>query len=296
MSPLAQHSTRGLLTTIAAGTASLSVTDLNNSNRHSCRFTKRSAIELDKNQRKLQFYEFPNLYRRITPMMSALRRHMILTFIMIIIAHSIVTSAVASIITYESSGSIALNIGPDPLVVAGSRFALSGSLDSNAIGIQDGCCVTDYKTFNTILTITSGIHAGNYQSTGDHFVILQRESDADSPIDRLIVVADFTIDGSSLVAATWHTYSIGTFGNPSISVFDLRPPSFLPGSGNTAFSNMFDFNSTTSYNLQGVALSVSRVTEPPILVMLLAGFCSIGICCYRNRIASQWPKKKKVNS
>lgn len=160
----------------------------------------------------------------------------------------------ASIITHESTGSIALNFGPDPLGLAGRQFVLTASVDSNATSVPFNCCATDFQTIQTVLIIVSGIHAGTYQSTGPHYIRLIRDTIQNT--DRMIMAGSFTINGSTLNVATWHTYPIGAFGNPSTSVFELPPPYLLPGAGDTSFSNMFDQTSTTSYNLQSVNLDV----------------------------------------
>ena len=163
-------------------------------------------------------------------------------------------AAAAGVINYESRGSISLNSGPNPLDIAGSQFLLRAAVESNAADTPFNCCATDFPTIRTLLTITSGVSSQTYQSTQNHIIRLVR--DTIQQTDRLLISGTFTINGSVLGMATWHTYPIGAFGDPTVSVFDLPPPYPLSGPGDTSFSNMFDQSSSTSYSLVGVSLDV----------------------------------------
>jgi YVTN family beta-propeller protein len=163
-------------------------------------------------------------------------------------------AAAAGVINYESRGSISLNSGPNPLGIAGSQFLLRAAVESNAADTPFNCCATDFPTIRTLLTITSGVSSQTYQSTQNHIIRIVR--DTIQQTDRLLISGTFTINESVLSMATWHTYPIGAFGDPTVSVFDLSPPYPLSGPGDTSFSNMFDQSSSTSYNLVGVSLDV----------------------------------------
>jgi T5SS/PEP-CTERM-associated repeat protein len=186
-------------------------------------------------------------------MIETAKRRAVVTLLTFLLVISIVVTAEASVVTYESSGTIVLNFGPDSLGIAGAHFVFAALVDSATTSVPFNCCATDFATLQTQLTLTSGIQAGTYEAiAGSNRIRLVRDTIQNT--DRLIIIGDFNIGGATLRAATFHTYPIGAFGDPAASVFTLPPPFPLPGTGDTTLSNMFDVASTTSYNLGGVAL------------------------------------------